>query len=336
MTGRWIEAIARRLLRPDTCAAIAVPAIADMQFEARSQSGTSLVRSYAGVVRALARAVVHDLFADVACAFRRESFRSAWLPAIAAYAGLVGLFCYQALGRGVVVHHVGRTERLPLPSADDGLWPYAAGVVVGIGLLCAGYAAAVLVFRLCRSHNRRTAAVAALILTAVTLCAARLARPIVETRDIYWSAIAMRSHADPQSQPLSEMIAKHVIPQLALRISFGGRDTTVAAEQAQLRMLREAQLTVNVLAFALVGFTLAGVRGRTLLARAMCLVAVWVILDRSLPIFHMIVWPYGSPQPARAMATLPELFVVPLAACIALAVRPRRHRSDTPRLAHGA
>jgi hypothetical protein len=155
------------------------------------------------------------------------------------------------------------------------------------------------------------------------LLAARLTRPIADTGDIYLTAIAMRGHADPKDLPLARVIAADVMPQRAGRLFTGGRETTLAADLAELRTLDEVAAAVNVIAFALVGLALAGARGWTLVARALCLAAMWVILDRSLPILHMLVWPYGTPQPTRAVASLPALFVIPLAACISFAVRPR-------------
>ena len=79
-----------------------------------------------------------------------------------------------------------------------------------------------------------------------------------------------------------------------------------------------------MLAFGLAGFALARSRGLWLAVRGSYMAAGILVLSWALPIVHTIIWPYGTPQPARAVAVLPELLVVPLVACLSLVIRPYR------------
>jgi hypothetical protein len=60
MAGDRLAALAQRLLRADTFALVAGPAIADLQFEAPSASRRQLLCHYAGVWRALGSAITQD------------------------------------------------------------------------------------------------------------------------------------------------------------------------------------------------------------------------------------------------------------------------------------
>lgn len=63
MTGKWLLALARHLVRPASVEAYVVPAIADLQFEA-PHGRWAEARGYAGVWRALVAAVLLELSTD--------------------------------------------------------------------------------------------------------------------------------------------------------------------------------------------------------------------------------------------------------------------------------
>lgn len=247
---------------------------------------------------------------------------------------IVAVQSWRTLARGLVVHYpydpTGTYTRLPLPPAGDGLEPYVTGVLVGISLGCLAYAMAVVVFRLRRNGSTRAAIAAALLVAIAAATAARLSRPIAEARDLYAAAIATRGLLDLRvARPLADGIASEIIPQRSRAILPDGRGLTIAQQLAGRRAVFEIAVGINVLAFALVGFTLAGSRGWRLAVRGACMTAAWVLSTRALPIIHIILWPYGygSPQPTMAVASLPAFFVVPLIACVSLAIRPCAKRA---------
>jgi hypothetical protein len=334
VTGRWAAVIAARLLREETYRLMAAPAIADLQFEKPRRGGLRWATSRLTVWSVIARAAVDDLRGDLALAFGRPALRAAWAPAVSCYIVLVVVLVWRSLARGIRVHYPhdapGTYTRLPLPSAGDGLEPYVAGVLVGICLACVSYAMAVAVFRFRRRGSSRAALAAALLIAVAAVTAARLSRPIANARDLYGAAIATRGLTDPKgAQPLADVIASEIIPQRSRVRVQGGRKVTMSQELAERRAVFEIAAGVNVLAFALVGFTLAGIRGWRLAVRGACMTAAWVLLTWALPIIHLILWPYGygSPQPTMAVASLPAFFVVPLIACVSLAIRPYTKRA---------
>jgi len=333
VTGSWMTRVAARLLREETFRLMVSPAIADLQFERPRRGRLRWATSWLTVWSVTARATVHDLRGDLAIAFGRPALRAAWAPALVCYVVLVVVLVWRTLARGLRVqnlHDPGTHTRLPLPPAGDGLEPYVAGVVIGICLACLSYATAVAVFRFRRRGTSRAALAATLLVAITAVTAARVSRPIADARDLYGAAMAMRGLTDPKgAQPLADVIASEIVPQRLQMIVRGGRKTTISQQVAGLRAVRELATGINVLAFALVGFSLAGSRGWRLAVRGACMTAAWLLLNRALPWVNLILWPYGygNPQPSFAVASLPALFVVPVIACVSLAIRPYSRRA---------
>ena len=61
MTGDFLCAFARRTVRPDTYRSVILPAVADLQFEARTRSAWCIARGYAGVWSAVGAGLLHDV-----------------------------------------------------------------------------------------------------------------------------------------------------------------------------------------------------------------------------------------------------------------------------------
>ena len=61
MTGDSTCALARRIVSRETYRSVVLPAVADLQFEARTRSAWWLARGYLGVWSAVAAGLLHDI-----------------------------------------------------------------------------------------------------------------------------------------------------------------------------------------------------------------------------------------------------------------------------------
>jgi hypothetical protein len=81
VTGTWLAAAARRLLRDETFRMVMEPAIADLQIE-EPDGHLARVHGYLAVWRVLAAALLIDIRADVGLLWTKSAMRNAWMPAL--------------------------------------------------------------------------------------------------------------------------------------------------------------------------------------------------------------------------------------------------------------
>jgi hypothetical protein len=99
MTGDRVAAFARRITREATFEQVVSPAVADLQHEA-SGPGSSRLRGYAGVLRALTGAIVVDVAEDLRVVFGAEARRVWPVAAVTMVVALVVRTAIQWLGAG--------------------------------------------------------------------------------------------------------------------------------------------------------------------------------------------------------------------------------------------
>ncbi len=100
MTGDRVAAFARRITREATFEQVVSPAVADLQHEA-SGPGSSRLRGYAGVLRALTGAIVVDVAEDLRVVFGAEARQRVWpVAAVTMVVALVVRTAIQWLGAG--------------------------------------------------------------------------------------------------------------------------------------------------------------------------------------------------------------------------------------------
>jgi hypothetical protein len=300
MRGSWLIAIASRILREQTFQLIAVPAIADLQFEGGW-------RHYAAIGWVIVRALLQDLRVDVVSVFGSTARASVWPKTLALFALLFVVMTAIAFGRGIrFLTPEGAVSRLPWPSPGDGLEPLLVGLLVTVALGAAGYATLGLTFALRRGHApARSILVGTLCLAALAYAAARATRPIAETADIYRSAAIARAVWYPSTEPLATIVAEDVIPSR----------TAVTARRdiwLQSAVWRERQISLKVLIFALVGVTLARGRGLGILIRAVGILGTADVLRDAMPWLSVMFWTPNSPRPSVTLEQLPAFLILPL------------------------
>jgi hypothetical protein len=70
MTGDFIDAVARRVVSPETHRAVVLPALADLQYEVRTCHVHHTLRAYVGAWNAILASMLHD----AAVAVQRPGF----------------------------------------------------------------------------------------------------------------------------------------------------------------------------------------------------------------------------------------------------------------------
>ncbi len=259
MSGDWMAAIAARLLRDETFTTTVVPALADLQFEARSSGRVTLARSYVGVARALALAGLADLRGDVATAFAGDTFRGVWLRALAVYAALA------AITTTLVVVDMDARYRVTaaastLASATVGLFP----VIMSVAALA-----------LARRGpcGRRSIAAATALVMIVGWAIAFSTRPVRNALVASHDASRWLAAAQDGSSHASRVIRDRSLPELA--------DAVNQAQSADLRgghYWSDVRIGANVPAMALIGLSLSSSRGWMIAARLLMMAGGWLAL----------------------------------------------------------
>jgi hypothetical protein len=320
MRGAWLTSIASRLLREQTFQLIAAPAIADLQHEGGR-------RHYAAVWWVIARALLRDLYVDVAAAFGSTARASVWPKAVGLFALLFVMMTVLALRNGIrLLAPDGTVSTLPWPPLGDGLEPLLVGLLVSVALAAAGYATMGFTFELRRRHtSARTILVATLCLAALAHAAARISRPVAENAELYRSAAMARDGVGvPASRPLSEIVEEDIRQ---------GRTALTAGsdERRTIAVWQERRIALNVLIFALLGVTLARGRGLGVLARSVGILGTAEVLRDAMSWLSVLFWPVNSPHPSATVEQLPAFLMLPLvtAVCLALdvVISRRRHSS---------
>jgi hypothetical protein len=275
MTGTWLTAVARRVLRSSTYDAIAAPAIADLQHEARTTSGVRLVRSYAGVLRALIGASGRDIGRDLREVFDLESARVVWAPA-ATWAA--GLSLVVLIGASI--------------NADARYRPeLVATLLAGVAVFFAPFLTVPAAFALSRrgtAHSRSLAA-AVVVITAVSWAAAFGMRPTRERLELTLEAARWHVAAKDGSGMAQRLTAGQSMADTARMLDGPIR----AREREALGFWKDLRVGLGVPLMALVGVALARSRGWMVPVRFAAMTGAWMLLTMTI-----LSWGIGRNLPA--------------------------------------
>jgi hypothetical protein len=277
MTGTWLTAVARRVLRSSTYDAIAWPAIADLQHEAHTTSRVRLVRSYAGVVRALSLASGRDIGSDLREVLDLDSARVVWAPA-AAWAA--GLSLVVLIGPSIDADARYRAELV-------------ATLLAGVAVFFAPFLMVPAAFALSRrgTGRSRSLTVVVLVITAVSWAAAFGMRPTRERLELTLEAARWHVAAEDGSGMAQRLTAGQSAVDTARMLDGPIR----ARQRAALGFWKDLRVGLGVPLMALVGVALARSRGWMVPVRFAAMAGAWMLLTmtvlslgigRSLPAAH--------------------------------------------------
>ncbi len=264
MTGRLVVAIARRLLREETYRLTMEPAIADLQHEAHTASGVRLVRSYAGVVRALILASGRDIGSDLREALDLESARGVWAPAAAWAAGLSLIVL---IGASIDADARYRQELL-------------ATLLASVAVSFAPFLMAPAAFALSRrgTGRRRSLAAVVLVMTAVSWTAAFGMRPTRERLELTLEAARWHVAAEDGAGMAQRLIAGQSPAETARMLDGPVR----ARERAARGFWNDFRLGLDVPLMALIGVALARSRGWMVPVRFALMAGAWMLLTMTM------------------------------------------------------
>lgn len=302
MSGRWLIAVASRLLRDETFRLTVAPAIADLQHERTTRTLLRRARDHGVIWLTIVRALFGDLRHTAVALIAEDAARAVWPRLLAAYALIFVVGALSRLNHGIRIHTPdmapGEFNRLPLPAFGDGLEPYLAGLLVSMALTAAAYTMVPAVFML----RRRRVHVSALVVAVLTLAfmtygVARVTRPTQQQSSDYATAAILRGTGlYPAHETLAAIVRDDVRPRRDAEMRRRAAARTeerrdiAAAVRAHARWA-EVSRGLGVLAYALVGAAIARGRNFGVLARFAGIMAATAALSPVLPYLSLLIWP---------------------------------------------
>jgi hypothetical protein len=316
MRGTWLAAVASRVLRDETYHLTAAPAIADLQFERSTRW-----RDYLAIWGVIGRSAIGDVWTDLRDVFGPRASHGVWRQLLGLYVLFFVVRAFSRVSEGIRFMTPdmprGTFRKLALPPVGDGLEPYLAGLLLSAALTCVAYAALPAVFMLIRRHTpARAIVLAVLCIGSLTYGTARLSRSIAEQSSFYSEAVVIRgAGARDAATPLAQVVAEDVIPRRQAPPPPPHPDM-----HRKSRTWTEISNALNVLVYALIGAALAQGRSIGVLGRFVGIMAMSAVLGYAVPFIGMLLWPIGTPQPPPVTEQILDFLILPILACVFLAM----------------
>jgi hypothetical protein len=281
MTGDWVTAVTRWVMRPQTYELTVAPAIADLQHEAATAGLAGRVQGYAGLWRAIIGAFANDIHVDFTLAFNDEARSTAWRAAGQVFGGLFllslftdsrVLFDIDEMGiDGVMTVFI---WRLPSHAAA-----WAPALVIPV---------AVVLTRRLEEAKRPVLLSAAILAALFVLGSATIVVPATHTAEQYVQAAFWRNRMETSHPPRS---LEDVRQEMTVPIA---RPDQRLARAGRNRFLTHDVLSrgASTFGFALIGVGLARKRARRAVLWAVLACAVWAaVMSLAMEIYSRVFFP---------------------------------------------
>ena len=272
--GRYLEALARRLTRPDTFERLIAPAIADLQCEAPGGFGIR-TRHYLAICVVLICALARDFRLDLRTAFEADARQQVWRRAAMWYLAVMTVTTLAALrgaahwswGFGTFLTTFEMEGSMPWHLLSEGQASAALVTALLQGLVNAlPFAMAAAAFHLCRQDRRRTIVATTIVALAITAVSGLSARPL-------------RAGAD---RVLYETVAPQVAnPERAVGDTQHWKEWLQARQReldGRTAFWMDLQNALMVVPFALFGVVLARRRGWGVLSGVLHIVLTLILV----------------------------------------------------------